>query len=172
MTGTTVYAFNPALEQHYFDKFVSPEPNTGCWIWTGSLFKDGYGHVYRDGTTCSAHRAMWQFRNGAMAREKHACHSCDTPACVNPDHVWPGTDLDNRRDLLAKGRPSKRNKVPAALGSRTATKADAEAAMLDPAIDIGRAEMLVRRVYKKRDPAWVEDRISTLRLERDRRQAA
>lgn len=158
---------NAELESRIFDKFVIPEPNTGCWIWIGAAVKGGYGNLKLGGVFCSAHRAMWEMRNGPMPRDLLACHSCDTPACVNPDHIWPGTNLENLLDSIAKGRRATKPALPRNLNTRTATTEDAEAAMVNPAVEVRRAERLMRRVYKGRDPAWVAARIATLRLERD-----
>lgn len=80
----------------------SPDPD-GCWIWTG-LRRGPYGHF--DGLTTgrtSAHRAAYLFSKGAIPPGMVVCHSCDNKLCVNPAHLFLGTQLDNMRDLVAKG---------------------------------------------------------------------
>jgi hypothetical protein len=84
---------------------VEPELNTGCWLWTGAPAAGGYGALKYDGRTQKAHRVSWALHHGAMPpREIKVCHRCDTPACVNPAHLWLGTQQDNIADMVAKGR--------------------------------------------------------------------
>lgn len=86
---------------------VSPEPNTGCWLWMGGGTNIwGYGLVSRgrksDGTM-SAHRAMYGEMVGDPG-DLHVLHRCDNRLCVNPDHLFLGTAKDNCQDKVAKGR--------------------------------------------------------------------
>jgi len=161
---------SPEAEARAFDKFVSPEPNTGCWLWTGSCDKDGYGlmrfSVGRRATTTPAHRAMWQFRNGTMPAGRYACHSCDTPSCVNPDHIWPGSPQDNRDDCAAKGRARYRPRLPDHLCTKRVSTAAAEAAALNFNVPAEQAAKLLRRAYKRREPAWVDGRVAAMRAHR------
>ncbi len=77
---------------------------TGCWLWTGATVR-GYGVVNWDGKVTLVHRMVWEQENGRPVPDGlFVCHSCDTPACVNPDHLWAGTQTDNMRDMSAKGR--------------------------------------------------------------------
>jgi hypothetical protein len=84
----------------------SPEPNTGCWLWTRALDAHGYGSVWDPGTrkVVYAHRAAYEAANGPLAAGLCVCHRCDNPPCVKPAHLFSGTRGDNIRDMDRKGR--------------------------------------------------------------------
>lgn len=77
-----------------------------CWLWTGYLV-GGYGYISRggrEGANLRAHRVAWELFRGEIPPGLMVCHHCDVPACVNPDHLFLGTALDNKRDEIQKGR--------------------------------------------------------------------
>lgn len=88
------------------NRFLSKVRKTGtCWIWEGHLNPSGYG-VFRTSNGCSlAHRVSYELHIGAIPKDLHCCHSCDVPACVNPDHLWLGTNTDNQQDRITKKLP-------------------------------------------------------------------
>lgn len=84
---------------------VEPDLNSGCWLWSGAPAAGNYGCIKFDGRYQKAHRVSWALHNGFMPpSHTKVCHSCDTPPCVNPAHLWLGTQADNVADMVAKGR--------------------------------------------------------------------
>lgn len=81
-----------------------PEPNTGCWLWMCATSSCGYGSIGYEKRRWVAHRLSWEGVNGPIAEGLLLCHKCDTPACVNPDHMFVGTMADNMRDMVKKRR--------------------------------------------------------------------
>jgi hypothetical protein len=96
------------LEEKFWkrvDKNGENVTNVGspCWVWTGFKQK-GYGVVWVDGKNVRAHRASWEMANGQIPDELKVLHKCDNPSCVNPEHLFLGTDKDNAQDKVQKGR--------------------------------------------------------------------
>jgi len=79
----------------------------GCWIWKLSKDKNGYG-IFRgavgDEMFTKAHRFSYALHTGDLLIGMQALHTCDNPSCVNPDHLFSGTNADNMRDKVQKGR--------------------------------------------------------------------
>ncbi|MHB8273075.1 HNH endonuclease [Bradyrhizobium sp.] len=96
-----------------FEQKFIPEPNSGCWLWTAATDEHGYGRFRIgskiDGTrrTAIAPRVSWSIYKGKIPEATNVLHSCDNPYCVNPDHLFLGTQNDNMKDCSAKGRTSK-----------------------------------------------------------------
>ncbi len=86
------------------DSHSIPEPNSGCYLWTGRLNAGGYGTLKYAGRSLLAHRAAWTEKHGPIPAGLKICHRCDMPSCVNPDHLWLGTQADNIADCVQKGR--------------------------------------------------------------------
>jgi hypothetical protein len=80
----------------FWDK-VSPEPNSGCWLWVGSMNTSGHGQVWFDGKTHSAHRFSWEMHKGPIPTGHEIDHRvCRMKCCVNPDHLVPCTGEEHR----------------------------------------------------------------------------
>lgn len=90
-----------------FHKHYNIDARSGCWLWksTGGR-EDKYGGFRWRGKTLSAHRVGFALFKGEIPEGMCVCHQCDSPRCVNPDHLFLGTHKDNMRDMYAKGRGS------------------------------------------------------------------
>jgi hypothetical protein len=81
------------------------QPDFGpCWLWAGHTTTAGYGELWVEGVRWLAHRYAYKLVRGCLDRALFACHSCDNPACVNPDHIFLGTQQANLDDCSRKGR--------------------------------------------------------------------
>jgi len=85
-----------------FDNAYTPEPNTGCWLWTRA--SDRYGFIKVAGRMRFAHRVSYELHFGPIPNGMYVCHHCDNGLCVNPDHLFIGTARDNYEDMCRKGR--------------------------------------------------------------------
>lgn len=78
----------------------------GCHVWTGTVNDSGYG-LFKIGWKkgqVRAHRYSWELANGKIPEGLFVLHKCDNPICVNPDHLFLGTQADNIKDMDEKGR--------------------------------------------------------------------
>lgn len=75
-----------------------------CWLWQARLNFKGYGTFKWQGKMFQAHRVAYILTHGPIPERSLVCHSCDTPGCANPAHLWIGSNVDNMQDKLAKGR--------------------------------------------------------------------
>lgn len=89
------------------------DKQTGCWEWLGSKNRvGGYGIFYRNRKKYYAHRYYYEAVFGEIPKGLSACHKCDNPGCVNPNHIFIGTHRDNMLDASRKGRIGKRRSPP------------------------------------------------------------
>lgn len=93
----------PAEER--FWRFVHKPTNlSDCWIWNGHISRDGYGSFTPYKIPIRAHRFMYQLVHGPIPPRMLVCHKCDNPICVNNSHLFLGSNSDNMKDAVSKGR--------------------------------------------------------------------
>jgi hypothetical protein len=83
------------------DEFIEPEPNSGCWLWTGYALKTGYGTSTSDGRSKLVHRQAYEIAVGPIPDGLHIDHLCRVRSCVNPKHLEPVTAAENVRRSAA-----------------------------------------------------------------------
>jgi HNH endonuclease len=98
---------NEIVQSILMDRCI-PEPNSGCWLWLPLGRHNVYGYAFFQGRYYAAHRLSYAVFKGDVPADRDVCHTCDTPACINPDHLFLGTEQDNIRDMLAKGRSNRK----------------------------------------------------------------
>lgn len=90
-----------------FNESYSVCPNTGCWLWRRSVNGQGYGHFRTGGQRFLAHRLALLLSGKPLPDGMDCLHRCDTPACVNPNHLYAGTARQNALDMSLRGRARK-----------------------------------------------------------------
>ncbi len=83
---------------------------SGCWLWNAQIYPTGYGSFYLNKKNHLAHRASWILFKGNIPENLFVCHKCDVKRCVNPDHLFLGSQTENMRDMIDKGRAPKQIK--------------------------------------------------------------
>ena len=89
------------IQERFEAKFTKGD---GCWCWTASKDKNGYGRFGFSGWPQLAHRVAWMMYVGEIPAGLYCLHHCDNPSCVRPDHLFLGTQADNMHDRDNKGR--------------------------------------------------------------------
>lgn len=91
----------------FFQRFIKKYRTSkkGCWEWVGCKNKSGYGLIANENMKIKfAHRSSYTFFIGEISKGMCVCHKCDNPSCVNPFHLFLGTQKDNLRDMYDKNR--------------------------------------------------------------------
>lgn len=80
------------------------DSGSGCHIWLGACTNDGYGTIRFRCKPSRTHRVAWELKNGPIPPGLLVLHKCDVPKCVNPDHLFLGTQQENMNDMVRKKR--------------------------------------------------------------------
>ena len=94
------------LEERFWEKVDKKGPDD-CWEWMGAKIPRGYGEFSVSGKNKYAHRISWRLTNGPIPKGMCVLHRCDNPSCVNPAHLFLGTNTENMRDRDRKGRQAR-----------------------------------------------------------------
>lgn len=127
----------------------TPIPWTGCWQWTGAVTSPegrarcGDGH----GKTRPAARVFYEHYRGPIPEGMNVCHHCDNPGCVNPDHLFLGTQKDNMQDSSRKGRRPTTNKKVQGSGNAMARLSEQQVSEIRGAIGAGVSVYMLSKVY-------------------------
>jgi hypothetical protein len=95
------------LQERFWAKVDKASSPNGCWLWTGATGNFGYGVIGRGRRgegTARAHVLSYEWANGLIPVGMVICHACDTPACVNPAHLFAALQIENVADMNRKGR--------------------------------------------------------------------
>lgn len=102
--GTFIVSLHREPLANRFNRKVKVIAVTDCWEWFGNRFTNGYGQINVGNRMLLAHRVAWELKVGPIGRGLRVLHRCDNRACVNPSHLFLGSQSDNIRDMDIKGR--------------------------------------------------------------------
>ncbi len=102
------FKLTPEEIARFWSHVDKTEDDQQCWLWRASGSDEGYGHFSlrrnNRGICALAHRMAWAITNGPILNGLSVLHRCDVPSCVNPNHLWLGTQAENMADMIQKKR--------------------------------------------------------------------
>lgn len=158
-------------EERFHNSYI-PEALSGCWIWIGRpQGSNGYGRIKVGDRHMPAHRYSYAMHVGVIPDGMLVCHRCDVPLCVNPTHLFLGTNSENNADKMRKGRQARGPMLAMAI-SRGARKGEAahnnklrredvlrifsdSRPQRAIAADFGVSQMLVFKIKRKEAWSWL-----------------
>lgn len=128
----------------------------GCWLFSGALSGDGYGSIGYAGAVWKAHRLAWRLWRGQIPAGMVICHKCDVRNCVNPRHLFIGSQHDNVADMISKGRFQASRGASNGRAKLTARQASAIRRSKEPAAVVAaRYGVRTSHVYRiRRNLSW------------------
>lgn len=146
--------YSKTLKERFDSKWV-PEPNSGCWLWLGTASLMNYGRIKQLGRLREAHRVSWELHKGHIPKGMCVCHRCDTPLCVNPNHLFTGYSVDNVRDMDNKDRrittPGERNGMSKLTSNQVISIRKAKGSQRKIARQYQISQMQVHRIKARKD---------------------
>ena len=131
------------------DRFWSRVDRSGeCWLWTRGSTGNGYG-MFSEAKhkLVLAHRYSWELANGSIPEGMFVCHTCDTPRCVRPEHLFLGTNAENMQDASRKGRLVGKRKPRRGEESLSAKLTAADVAEIRARLSVGESQSALGRRY-------------------------
>ena len=135
--------------------------SNGCLHWGGRLDQNGYGRVDFEGKPRLAHRIAYKLAYGEDPGDMYVCHSCDNPTCVEPQHLWLGSQSDNMSDASAKGRLNSFRGVGSQVGTAKITEQQAREIKfgVEPATELARRFQITKEaiyaIRKGKNWGWL-----------------
>lgn len=152
---TRVPAWSRPSVAERFAECVRKDDRSGCILWIGSIATNGYGRMKIGRRFFQAHRVSWELVNGPIPPGMFICHRCDIRPCVNPLHLFVGTQADNMRDCAAKGRLSGQRRLTEDLVSTARRRHRGGESISGIALDMGFAWATISWAIKGRTRSHV-----------------
>lgn len=136
-----------------------------CWIWNGTSDGHGYGCIVYNSKNILAHRASWLLAHGDLPQGMSILHKCDVPLCVNPNHLFIGTQLDNMKDMAMKkrstiGEKNPMSKITQEIANETRKRYLNGELMVDIANDYDISRVLVSYIINNK--IWKDDTLGNI----------
>lgn len=98
-----------------FEEQIVRNDKSGCLEWTGSVVRGGYGYIIRKRKKIMAHRYWYELHVGPIQPGEVLCHRCDNPRCIEPKHLFIGSQAENISDKVRKSRQARGEKIATAI---------------------------------------------------------